>query len=144
MFEARSHAFARFIHELATENQRRTVMNKDMPNQNPLVGQVVHIVAFMPKATTTPEQMEEFVVTPFRQLPAQIPLVTSFVCGKNNSPEHLARGYEYFFVLTFKSVEDRDNYLTHPTHRAFGASIKPYVDIPDGVWVIDGVGRPPV
>lgn len=45
-----------------------------------------------------------------------IPEIKSFSCGKNNSPEHLDRGYLFGFVMEFLTAEDRDSYLNHPAH----------------------------
>jgi len=40
--------------------------------------------------------------------------------GTNNSPENLNKGFTHGFVLTFKTEKDRDAYLVHPDHKAFG------------------------
>ncbi|MCA9181727.1 MAG: Dabb family protein, partial [Planctomycetales bacterium] len=37
-------------------------------------------------------------------------------------------GFTHCFLLTFKSEADRDSYLPHPAHRAFGAALKPHLE----------------
>ena len=76
------------------------------------------------------------------------PLITSFKCGKQNSPEGMTKGLEMIFVLEFEvclflsswpgkvsrqwanplhqadqeNIEDRDYYLDHPAHVEFKVS----------------------
>jgi hypothetical protein len=54
------------------------------------------------------------------------------------SVEKLTEGYTHCFLVTFKTVQDRDIYLPHPEHQAFGAKLKPILD---KVLVIDYAAR---
>lgn len=63
----------------------------------------------------------------FSALPEKIPAVHDFECGRNNSPEGLAQGYEDGFLVTFLSEADREVYLPHPAHREFVAFLEPLV-----------------
>jgi hypothetical protein len=54
--------------------------------------------------------------------------------GINVSPEGLDKGFTHCFILTFKSEKDRDAYLVHPDHKAFGGLVGPVLD---DVFVID-------
>ena len=86
-----------------------------------------HVVAFKFKTTATPAQIKE-VVDAFRALKKKIPQIQSLEWGTNVSPENLNRGFTHCWVLSFKSAADRDTYLKHPAHQAFGASLGPVLD----------------
>ena len=65
--------------------------------------------------------------------------IKDFEWGTNNSPENLNAGLTHCFFLSFNSEKDRDVYLPHPAHKAFGAILKPYLDkvIVVDYWVKD-------
>lgn len=90
-------------------------------------GKVRHVVLFKFKDAATPQQIKE-IETAFANLPKQIPTITGFEWGTNISPEGLAQGYTHCFVLTFNNEADRDAYLPHPAHKAFGQSLGPILD----------------
>jgi hypothetical protein len=87
-------------------------------------GPLRHVVSFKFKEAATPAQIQK-VVDDFRDLKIKIPTIVSFECGTNVSPEKLNKGFTHCFVLTFKSEKDRDAYLVHPAHQAFGQSLGP-------------------
>lgn len=70
----------------------------------------------------------------FKALPAQISQIKQFEWGTNNSPENLNQGLTHCFLLTFHSEQDRDAYLVHPAHKAFGNLL---TGILDKVTVVD-------
>ncbi len=86
-----------------------------------------HVVMFKFKDNATPAQVKE-VEDAFRALPSKIKEIKSFEWGTNNSPENLNQGLTHCFFLSFASEKDRDIYLPHPAHKAFGAILKPYLD----------------
>ena len=86
-----------------------------------------HVVMFQFKADTTPEQLKE-IEAAFRALPTKIPGITGFEWGTNISPENKNNGLTHCFFLTFRSQADRDAYLPHPAHKAFGAMLKGHVE----------------
>lgn len=86
-----------------------------------------HVVMFKFKDNATPAQVKE-VEDAFRALPSKIKEIKSFEWGTNNSPENLNQGLTHCFFLSFASEKDRDIYLPHPAHKAFGAVLKPYLD----------------
>lgn len=92
-----------------------------------------HVVMFGWKAGTNTADIDK-VVTAFKNLEHQIDLIKSFEWGINNSPENLNNGLTHCFILTFNSEADRDAYLIHPDHKAFGAILNP---IPDKITVLD-------
>lgn len=96
-------------------------------------GPLRHVVSFQFKESATPAQIQK-VVADFRDLKIKIPTIVSFECGTNVSPEKLNKGFTHCFVLTFKSEKDRDAYLVHPAHQAFGQSLGPVLA---DVFVID-------
>ncbi|MBK8506455.1 MAG: Dabb family protein [Saprospiraceae bacterium] len=64
----------------------------------------------------------------FANLPKEIKEIKSFEWGENNSPEGLNQGLTHCFVMSFKSEADRDAYLIHPAHKAFGGKLGPHLD----------------
>lgn len=48
---------------------------------------------------------------------SEIPEIKSFIFGENCSPEGLAKGFNYGFIMEFNSNKDRDRYLDHPRHK---------------------------
>ncbi len=97
---------------------------------------VRHVVAFKFKDSATPAQIQE-VEKAFAALKTKIPQIVSFEMGTNMSPEKLNKGFTHCFILTFKNATDRDTYLVHPDHKAFGQIVGPVMS---DVFVIDIVG----
>ncbi|MFD2932721.1 Dabb family protein [Spirosoma flavum] len=87
---------------------------------------VQHIVLFKFKPETTPEKLKE-IVAAFEALPSKIKEIKDLKWGLNNSPEDHAHGLTHAFILTFDSVKDRDAYLPHPAHKAFGTIVGPWI-----------------
>jgi hypothetical protein len=104
---------------------------------NPNLGKVRHVVLFKFKAGATPEQIKS-VEDAFRALPTKIPGIVSLEWGTNISPENKSQGFTHCFLLTFKDAQDRDAYLPHPAHKAFGKSLRPILD---QVLVFDFVAK---
>ncbi|MBN3583196.1 Dabb family protein [Algoriphagus aestuarii] len=78
-----------------------------------------HVVMFGFKEETSPEKIQE-IIDAFAALPSKIEQIKGFEWGINNSPENLNDGLTHAFTLTFHSEEDREIYLPHPDHKAFG------------------------
>ncbi len=83
-----------------------------------------HVVSFKYKDSATPEQIKA-VDEAFAALKTKIPGITSLHYGDNVSPEKHDHGFKQCFVLTFDNAKDRDAYLVHPDHKAFGALLHP-------------------
>ena len=94
---------------------------------------LLHVVAFKFKASASKEQIQE-VVDAFRALPKKITAIQSFDWGTNVSTEKRDKGFTHGFTLSFKTAQDRDNYLVHPEHKAFGKLVGPVLE---DVFVID-------
>ncbi len=86
-----------------------------------------HVVMFQFKATSSKEDVQH-VIDEFRALPTKIPAIASFEYGTDNSPEGLADGFTHCFLLTFKTEKDREVYLPHEAHKAFGATLRPHLE----------------
>ena len=86
-----------------------------------------HVVLFKFKDTATPEQIKT-VEEAFRALPSKIKEIKDLEWGTNNSPEGLNEGLTHCFFVTFASEKDREIYLPHPDHKAFGEILKPILD----------------
>lgn len=89
-------------------------------------GKLRHVVSFKFKDGTRPEDIRK-VVDAFGALKAKIPQVDKYEWGQAISPEKLDRGHTHVFILTFRSEKDRDAYLVHPDHKAFGALLGPFL-----------------
>lgn len=113
------------------------VADQPKAGKNPNLGQVRHVVLFKFKEGTTPQQIKS-VEDAFRALPSKIPVIQSLEWGTNMSPEKLDQGFTHCFFLTFKAPADRDAYLPHPAHKAFGKVLRPHID---KVLVIDYVAK---
>ncbi|WP_113924425.1 Dabb family protein [Cognataquiflexum aquatile] len=86
-----------------------------------------HVVLFKFKDGTAEADIQK-VVDAFTALPSKIDVIKSIEWGTNNSPEGLDQGFTHCFFLTFASEADRDIYLPHPDHKAFGAVLGPHFD----------------
>lgn len=92
-----------------------------------------HVVIVKFKDGTAAADIQK-VETAFRALKTKIPQVAALEWGTNVSPENRAKGFTHCFVLSFKTEIDRDAYLVHPEHKAFGKILGPVMD---DVFVID-------
>ena len=94
---------------------------------------LLHVVSFKFKPEAKKEQIDQ-VVAAFRELKKKIPVIQEFSWGTNVSPEKLDKGFTHGFLLSFKTEKDRDAYLVHPDHKAFGNLLGPILA---DVFVID-------
>ncbi len=94
-----------------------------------------HIVIFKYRAGATPGQINE-VTKAFKALKDQIPGITAFEYGVNNSPENLNKGFTHVYLMTFENARARDAYLPHPEHKKFGELLAK-LDILDEAFVVD-------
>lgn len=86
-----------------------------------------HVVLFKFKDSSSKEDIQK-VENAFRELAEKLKLIKDFEWGTNNSPEKLNQGLTHCFLLTFSNEQDRDTYLTHPDHKAFGKVLGPHLD----------------
>ena len=96
-----------------------------------------HVVSFKFKESATPDQIKE-VEQAFKALKTKIPSIVNYEWGTNVSPEKLNKGFTHCFILTFNNEADRDTYLVHPDHKAFGTLLGPVLG---DVFVIDFVAK---
>ncbi len=101
-------------------------VNANTPTRKPMKTTLQHVVLFKFKPETTPEKVAE-IVAAFEALPSKIKEIKDFKWGTNNSPEKLDKGLTHAFILTFDSEKDRDTYLPHPAHKAFGSVVGPWL-----------------
>jgi hypothetical protein len=94
---------------------------------------LLHVVSFKFKPEAGKGQID-VVVAAFRDLKKKIPVIQEFSWGANISPEKHDKGFTHGFILSFKSEKDRDAYLVHPDHKAFGKTLGPILA---DVFVID-------
>jgi len=86
-----------------------------------------HVVLFKFKDSSSAEDVKK-VEQAFADLSKKLPLIKGYEWCKNNSPENLNQGLTHCFILTFSSEKDRDEYLVHPDHKAFGKILGPHLD----------------
>lgn len=92
-----------------------------------------HVVLFQFK-DGTPDANIRQIEHAFRALPAKIDAIREFEWGTDVSVEGKAAGFTHCFFVTFASAADRDAYLPHPEHTAFGALLRPHLE---NVLVVD-------
>ena len=92
-----------------------------------------HVVLFKFKDSATKEEIKN-VEAVFESLASKIEVIREFEWGLNNSPENLNKDFTHCYFITFDSEKDREIYLPHPDHKAFGAVLGPILD---DVLVID-------
>jgi thiamine biosynthesis lipoprotein ApbE len=88
--------------------------------------QLRHVVLFKFKETSSTEEVQQ-VEEAFNALPSKISEIKGYEWGMNNSPENLNKELTHCYLLTFSSEADRDTYLTHPDHVAFGDIVGPHI-----------------
>ncbi|MCB0688420.1 MAG: Dabb family protein [Saprospiraceae bacterium] len=86
-----------------------------------------HVVLFKFKDDASQANID-MVCQAFENLPKEISQIKGFEWGENNSPEGLNQGLTHAFLLNFSSEADRDAYLIHPAHKAFGKKLGPFLD----------------
>lgn len=86
-----------------------------------------HVVLFQFKDGTAQEQIQE-IEDAFRSLPGEIDAIHDFEWGTDVSVEGKAAGFTHCFFVTFASAADRDTYLPHPAHTAFGSLLGPHLE----------------
>jgi hypothetical protein len=96
-----------------------------------------HVVCFKFKPTASPAEIKK-VETAFEALKQKIPVIVALEWGTNVSKEKRDKGFTHCFVLTFQSEQDRDAYIVHPAHKAFGKIVGPVLD---DVFVIDFLAK---
>lgn len=99
----------------------------DIQGAKEVGGQLRHVVMFQFKDGTSAGDLKA-IETKFASLPGDIPTVTAFEWGTNNSPEGLADGYSHCFLVTFKNESGREVYAPHPSHKEFGTIVRPHVE----------------
>ncbi|HWH68740.1 MAG TPA: Dabb family protein, partial [Candidatus Sulfotelmatobacter sp.] len=94
---------------------------------------LLHVVSLKFKPSASAEDIKK-VEASFRALKTKIPQIKTLEWGTNVSPEKLNKGFTHCWVLSFSNEKDRDAYLVHPEHKAFGKSLGPVLE---DVFVID-------
>ena len=102
-----------------------TFMSEAQSNKDAKV--LRHVVLFKFKDTSSGEDVKK-VEKAFADLAGKLKLIKGYEWGTNNSPENLNQGLTHCFILTFSTDKDRDEYLVHPDHKAFGKILGPHLD----------------
>lgn len=119
-----------FVELLKPSLDKVTVVDfygSDIQGTSNVNGQLRHVVLFDFKDGTSKDDLEE-IETKFASLPGDIPIITAFEWGTNNSPEDLANGHTHAFLVTFKDEAGREVYLPHPAHKEFGTIVRNHVE----------------
>ena len=96
---------------------------------------IQHVVSFKFKSTAKLADIQGVEIA-FAALKKKIPQIKALTWGTNISPEKLNKGFTHCWILTFASTADRDAYLVHPDHKAFGKILGRVLE---DVFVIDFV-----
>lgn len=83
------------------------------------------LLKFKPEVTT---DKIEYLFNQLAQLKQLIPGISYFSGGSYSSKEGLNKDFTHGFLMTFESIEARDNYLPHPEHERVKAEILPYIN----------------
>lgn len=110
-----------------------TLLVTNLPAADAKSGTLYHVVSFKFKETASKDQIKQ-VEEAFRDLKKRIKEIQGYEWGTNVSPEKHDKGFTHGFILTFKTEKDRDAYLVHPDHKAFGKLVGPVLA---DVFVID-------
>lgn len=86
-----------------------------------------HVVLFKFKPTASAAQIEE-VTDAFSALPGKIDAIHGFEWGTDVSVENKSEGFTHCFVVTFRTKENRDEYLPHPGHKEFVKLVGPRLE----------------
>lgn len=108
------------------QTKKETVEKTEEVTKEMTTPQLRHVVLFKFKETSSEEDIEG-VKQAFNALPSKISEIKSYEWGLNNSPENLNKGLTHCYFLTFTSEADRDAYLIHPDHKAFGEIAVPHI-----------------
>lgn len=100
-------------------------------------GVLKHVVMFKWNESATPEKITELSEL-FASLPGKIDAIQGFEWGTDVSVEGLTKGYTHCYIVTFASEKERDIYIPHPDHKAFGDALGPYLE---DVLVVDFISR---
>lgn len=100
-------------------------------------GVLKHVVMFKWNVYATPEKILELSEL-FASLPGKIDVIQGFEWGTDVSVEGLTKGYTHCYIVTFASEAERDIYIPHPEHKAFGDALGPYLE---DVLVVDFISR---
>jgi len=95
--------------------------------------QLRHIVLFKFKQEATEADIKK-VEESFANLESQIPEISDFEWGLNNSPEGLDKGFTHCFLVSFNDEAAREKYLPNPDHQAFVQILGPIIE---DVLVVD-------
>ena len=140
-------AFVNHLKKANPKNKTKGVLTSDGVHLNPAGNQFVaqqmlsgigiksgddgpnvrHVVFFKFKDDVAKEKVNE-IVTAFGELKNQISEIAEYEAGTNVSQEKLDQGYTHCFVVTFKTLADRDAYLPHPAHKKFVELIDGKID----------------
>jgi len=83
---------------------------------------IIHL-AFFKFRPDLPDEALERLRRGFGELQSSIPEIRRFRWVRNNSSEGLDKGFVHGILMEFDSVEARQRYLDHPSHRAFARDV---------------------
>lgn len=83
-----------------------------------------HIVLFKFRPETSSGQIDQLTQA-IIEMKNKIPSIIKYVWGPSISIENLEKGYTHGFIMTFKSLKDRDDYVPSVLHKEV---VKNFVD----------------
>ncbi len=100
---------------------------------NPKATLLRHVVLFKFKDSSSENEIER-IVQSFMSLKNRVPQVVDMEWGKNISEENHHQGFTHCFVLSYRSIQDLNDYQKHPAHLEFQQVLKPHME---KVFVVD-------
>lgn len=88
----------------------------------------VHHMVFLKFKRDVSEDSVADVFAQLAQLQELIPGIEYFQGGPHSSPEGRNQGFNHAFLMTFRDVESRDQYLPHPEHERVKAQLISLID----------------
>lgn len=88
---------------------------------------IQHMAIVKFKSEVTADKIE-YLFNQLAELKKLIPGITYFSGGSYSSDEGLNKDFTHGFLMTFESIEARDNYLPHPEHERVKAELLPCIN----------------
>lgn len=92
---------------------------------------IKHIVLVRFKKEITAAQIDQ-IFKKIGALESIIPTMKAYDYGKYNGAAERHKGFDYAFYMTFKTPQERDEYLIHPEHVKVGNELKSMLDTEGG------------
>jgi hypothetical protein len=112
--------------EVFLEYSKEKIMNSKLPLLR-------HVVLFKFRDSSSEDEVAH-VVSSFMSLKSQVPQIVAMEWGRNISEENHHQGFTHCFVISYRSIQDLNDYQKHPAHLDFQQILSPHME---KVFVVD-------